>query len=182
MTRLLVGSWVCLLAAARLTAGDHPLAVDLNQSHLQVDVHSTAVNFTAVITSFQPEIRLDDSTHLPTAVRLRFPVATVSTGNGDRDKDLYHWEAVQNFPEVTFEMTRLQRQPDGHFVADGMIRLHGVEREVSFPLAILQHDGRTVIHGEAYLDTRDFHLPVIRKYLMLKVDPQITVRFHVEGR
>ena len=50
-----------------------------------------------------------------------------------------------------------------------------------FPIAVTS-DGRLLaIDGEAVLDTREFGLPVIRLLGLLKVDPQVAVRFHLQG-
>ena len=44
-------------------------------------------------------------------------------------------------------------------------------------------EGRTLaIDGETMLDTRDYGLPVFRKFIFLSVDPKVRVRFHLLGK
>ncbi len=67
-------------------------------------------------------------------------------------------------------------------MAVGRLTFHGVTRDLRFPIT-LERDGPLYsIDGDAPIDTREFGLPVIRRLAVLKVDPLVHVRFHLQGR
>jgi hypothetical protein len=51
----------------------------------------------------------------------------------------------------------------------------------TFPVSFLIEGPLYAIDGEVMLDYRDFGLPIIRKFLILTVDPRLRVRFHLQG-
>ena len=75
----------------------------------------------------------------------------------------------------------LDPAPAGGYVARGRLRLHGIDQRLEFPVTVTSDGLRYSIDGSVKLDTRDFGLEVIRKLLVLKVDPQVQVRFHLQG-
>ena len=59
---------------------------------------------------------------------------------------------------------------------------HGVGRDLAFPVSIAHSEAGTyAIDGEVPIDTREFSLPVIRRFGFLPVDPVVKVRFHLQG-
>lgn len=181
LTKSAAAGCLAVALAAFAGAADRPLLVDATLSRLLVDVKTTGGRFTASVSSFSPVIRVDDRGHLPTDVRLRFPFASVSTGKADRDRDMYRWEEVQSYPEVSFALGHLELQYDGTYLADGWVRLHGAERDVRFPVSVTTRGDRMVIEGQALLDTREYGLPVIKRFVVLRVDPTVVVRFRIVG-
>lgn len=181
LTKLTAGACLAVALAAFAAAADRPLLVDATQSRMEVDVKSTAGRFTASVSSFAPVIRVDERGRLPTDVRLRFPFASISTGKADRDRDMYRWEEVQRFPEVSFALGHLELQYDGTYLAEGWVRLHGAERDVRFPVSVTTRGDRMVIEGQASLDTREYGLPVIKRFVVMRVDPLVVVRFRIVG-
>jgi polyisoprenoid-binding protein YceI len=91
------------------------------------------------------------------------------------------WQQTVQHPEAVYTLTSLAAGVDGRLTATGTFRLHGVERTLVFPVAVTEDNSVVAIDGEVKLDTREFGLPVIRKFAVLKVDPLVTVRFHLQG-
>ena len=50
-----------------------------------------------------------------------------------------------------------------------------------FPVSITTDRTIYAVDGRVVLDTRDFGLPKIRKLGVLRVDSNLTVRFHLQG-
>jgi polyisoprenoid-binding protein YceI len=67
-------------------------------------------------------------------------------------------------------------------VAKGKLKFHGTERDVSFPVKIKLEQGILTAEGAATLDTRDYGLPIYRRFLVFSVNPIVHVRFRVTGR
>ncbi|MDP2138567.1 MAG: YceI family protein [Candidatus Didemnitutus sp.] len=70
---------------------------------------------------------------------------------------------------------------EGDLEARGLLTLRGVTREIRFPVWLAQDAGVIAIDGDALLDVRVFGLPVPRLYWVLKVDPWVRVRLHLQG-
>jgi polyisoprenoid-binding protein YceI len=50
---------------------------------------------------------------------------------------------VEKFPETTFDVTELKKESDTGYTISGNFKLHGVEKNISFPATVTQ-DGETV--------------------------------------
>jgi polyisoprenoid-binding protein YceI len=91
------------------------------------------------------------------------------------------WQQTDKFPDIVFTLTSLEPAGGGKSAARGRLRLHGLERSVSFPI-LIQTDATAVsMDGDVTIDTRDYGLPVISKYYLLKVDPVVHLHFHLQG-
>jgi polyisoprenoid-binding protein YceI len=83
---------------------------------------------------------------------------------------------------VIFALTALEPLIGGKSIARGQLRFHGVERTVSFPISIETNKQTIVMDGDVTIDTRDYGLPVIKKYFILMVDPILNLHFHLQGK
>jgi len=170
-----------LVTTGLMAAVDVPLVVNPAQSRVTIEVHATVDSFTARLAAFDAAITMDRETAQVRQAQVRFRFADVQTGKDDRDGHMHAWQDTANFPDGSFRLSALTQQPTG-LLATGTLTLHGQAREIQFPLTVT-HDAELVaIDGVATLDTRDFGLPVIRKFMVLKVDPVVQVRFHLQGR
>lgn len=171
---------VALSMAANARAAEHPLAVDFARSHIEVAVKATLDSFVGRLTAYEPTIALADDGRV-TAARIAFHFRDVATGKGSRDKAMHRWQETETHPDGVFVLGSLEPEQGGSAVARGELTLHGVTRELRFPVSI-NRDGRWyAFDGDATVDTREFGLPGIRMLGLLKVDPLVHVRFHLQG-
>jgi polyisoprenoid-binding protein YceI len=170
-----------LLSALPVAAAPRSLVIDPAHSQIEIAVKSTIDSFIAKLPVYEAVINLDaDAPRVVSAV-LRFKFADTKTGKETRDHEMNEWQQTEKFPNGTFTLTTLTPAADGRLTAAGSLQLHGVEHALSFPVSITSDQKLFSVDGEATLDTRDFGLPVIRKFALLKVDPHVTVRFHLQG-
>jgi len=177
-------SWVVVLSflfpvGVRLAAAPEPLMMNGAQSHVEIVVKATFDSFVGKIDVYKAAITVEGG-RIATAA-LRFNFNAIHTGKGSRDEAMNEWQETVRYPEVGFILAALEPAAEGHFTARGVLALHGVSREILFPVAVITDRKIYAIDGEARIDTRDFGLPVIRKFGLLKVDPIVTVRFHLQG-
>jgi polyisoprenoid-binding protein YceI len=175
------GALLALLTVVSATAAERNLVVDRALSRVEVGVKATVDSFVAKLSVYDAAIRLDATAPHVTAAVFRFKFADIKTGKPDRDEQMNAWQQTATFPDADFTLSSLTPAAEGRFLARGRLRLHGVERELSFPVSITSDQTLFAVDGEAKFDTRDFGLPVIRKFALLKVDPLVTVRFHLQG-
>ena len=171
-----------LATACGLTAAELPLTVDAAQSRIEVVVKATVDSFVGTLEAYQAAIAIDPERSEISRARFSFHFADVKTGNKGRDETMHEWQDTPAYPDGEFTLAAVERDAAGAGLrARGTLVFHGRAKEIVFPVS-LAHDGdRYAIDGDATLDTREFGLPIIRKFKVLKVDPEVHVRFHLQG-
>ncbi len=174
------GRWLLAAVLPGLApAAPASLIIDPAQSRIEVVVKATVDSFTATLSTYKAAIEVDSGR--VTAATLAFDFTEVHTGKAARDEAMNAWQDTSLHPRCVFTLGSLNAEADGHLTAHGTLGLHGVVRPLAFPVHIATDQTVYVIDGEATLDTRDYGLPVIRKFGLLKVAPVVTVRFHLQG-
>lgn len=167
----------CSALGAR--AAEQPLVVDYEHSRIEVVVRATLDSFIAQLKAYEPVIWVEDGN--VARVRLQFHFQDLVTGKDGRDRAMHKWQQTEQYPDGSFELLSLRKSAGGAAVAKGKLTLHGVSREVEFPIHINRDGSRYAIDGDASIDTHEFGLPAIRLLGVLKVDPVVHVRFHLQG-
>lgn len=175
-----------LLAAGRLLAAEpgpveRVLVLDPEHSSIEVLVHATFDTFLGRLTKFQSDIAIDPVRGQTRRAVVTFAFADLKTGRAGRDRDMLAWSENNQYPTVEFHMETLEQTPGAPAQAHGSLKIHGIEHATTFPVSFLIEEPLYAIDGEVMLDYRDFGLPIIRKFVLLTVDPRLRVRFHLQG-
>ncbi len=164
-----------------LAAADRTLLLDPVQSRVEIVVKATVDSFTGKLSQPQAVVTLAPDGSVATA-RLTFKFRDILTGKEKRDRAMHDWQQSDAFPDGEFVLAALTAAAPGQFNARGRLTFHGVTRELTFPVTIATDHAVYAVDGEAVVDTREFGLPIIRMMGLLKVDPLVRVRFHLQGR
>lgn len=119
------------------------------------------------------------------AFDIAIPAATLSSPKEGLDKNMHKALRVQEHPDITFRLTRLEAREAATDVvplrAIGMLQVAGVEREVALDIKA-QHTGSGLsISGEVPIVMTDFNVKPPKAMLgMLRTDPKVTIRFEVQ--
>lgn len=177
-----LASWIlsASVAVCGARAAEQPLVIDFARSRVEVVVKATVDSFVGRLEAYDATIGVDVAAGELRSARFGFHFADVKTGKPDRDEQMNAWQDTAHHPDGEFVMTSLARV-DGVLTAAGTLRLHDMAREISFPVSVSHVDGLFAVDGDATIDTREFGLPAIKKFLVLKVDPEVHVRFHLQG-
>lgn len=173
---------ILLLALAPLATLATPkaLVVDADRSKVEIAVKATVDSFQGQLERYTAEIAVDPSDNQVSAARFSFSFSDLKTGNKSRDQEMNKWQGTAGHPSADFRLTKIDG--DKTKTAHGVLTLHGVSKPIDFPVSVAADRGLYSIDGEALVDTTAHGLPVIRKFLVLKVDPKVAVRFHLQGR
>jgi polyisoprenoid-binding protein YceI len=167
--------------ASVLSAAERTLILDPVQSRVEIVVKATVDSFTGKLAHPHAVVTLAaDGT--VNGARLAFKFRDILTGKEKRDRAMHEWQQSDNFPDGDFVLATLAAVSPGQFEARGRLSFHGVTRELTFPVTIATDQAVYAIDGEAVVDTREFSLPIIRMMGLLKVDPLVRIRFHLQGR
>jgi polyisoprenoid-binding protein YceI len=169
------------LIGGGLRAADRPLAIDPTRSRVEIEVQATVDSFTGRLDVFVAEVQVDPVAERVTGARFSFHFSDVHTGKEGRDEQMHAWQDTPRHPDGVFTLASLTAAADGSSVARGTLTFHDQVRELEFPVTVTHEGARYAIDGDAALDTREFGLPVIRKFALLKVAPVVHVRFHLQG-
>ena len=176
---IILGLMTAVLAPAASTT--RSLQIDPAQSRIDIIVQAPMDSFTGHLKKCEPIITLGDDGAIA-SVRVPFHFRDIDTGKAKRDTAMHEWQQTDKFPDGEFVLASLTPGQPGRFTAHGELTFHGVKHELTFPVAVTTDHALYAIDGEAVLDTRDFGLPIIKVFALLKVDPLVKVSFHLQGQ
>lgn len=156
------------------------LRIDRTRSFVDVDVKATLGSFTGRLEAYEAQLVFDPAGKIETAT-FSFGFADLKTGEAKRDAEMIKWLGGGD-PAGSFQLAALALRPDGQGHATGRLTLKGRAELIEFPVTIAQLDGEWTISGTATLRYTDWGLKVIRKLGLLKVDPEVKVRFKLIGQ
>jgi polyisoprenoid-binding protein YceI len=156
--------------------------VSNEQSRVEVVVRATVDSFVAELRAFDAVVVCEPQTGQIETATFRFDFRQLFTGKAERDRQMHEWQDTAHFPDGLFRLTHMERTSGGQFVASGELQFHGETQAVTFPVSVTRNDKALSIDGEAVVDVRTFGLKPIRKLAVLRVNPEVVVRFHLQGR
>jgi polyisoprenoid-binding protein YceI len=153
---------------------------NLAQSSIQVDVKATVDSFVGALTVYDLQLSVDKASGAVESCSFEFDFNALDTGKKKRNEQMLEWLGYNTHPKGVFKLIRLEDTSDGRR-ALGTLAIHGVTKEIEFPITLKRDGEHLLIDGRAHLDYHDFGLETIRVMLMLTVDPKFDVILHLEG-
>jgi polyisoprenoid-binding protein YceI len=149
---------VVLLSVATIHAAD-PVRI----SGTDVRFTVTKLGFADVVghfREFNADIQYDPSRPEQSFVRWRVRVASVETGERDRDRSIQSpdYFAATQYPELTFESRAVRAVGDRRLNVTGDISIRGVTKSITVPVAITEEHGRRTFVTDFELDRYDFNV------------------------
>jgi polyisoprenoid-binding protein YceI len=152
-------------------------------SRVGFDAKTTLHDFTAVTSSLTGELEVDLSKpgEAPRA-RLVAQAKTLASGNTDRDEAMREHLAVEEHPEIVFELASFApaeldlaaMKASGK--ARGKMTIRGVTQEVEMPIEVAVDDARRLcIEGEMMLDLERFQVSVPNKLGLITMEKEVKV-------
>jgi hypothetical protein len=94
------------------------------------------------------------------------------------DKNMHKALKAEQHQEIAFRLTRLDAAAAAGKKAVGVLRVAGVEREVTLDLTLVRRDAALVVSGQTAFLMTDFGITPPKAMLgMLKTDPKVTINF-----
>lgn len=170
---------VVFLLPLAVFAAERPLKIDRSRSYIEVDVKTTLKNFTAHLDAYDLKVNVDDTGKIKNAV-LQFKFSDLRTGDDKRNADMIKWLGGGE-PVGKFELGILALAPDGQGQVTGRLTFHENTSLIEFPINVTRADADYTITGSPTIDYREWELKVIKMDLLLKVSPEVKVRFKLVG-
>jgi hypothetical protein len=114
-----------------------------------------------------------------TAFEIAIPAATLTSPREGLDKNMHKALKVTEHADITFRLVRLEgSDPAGAMRGIGVLKIAGVEREVTLALTTARAGANLTVTGQVDLLMTDFGITPPKAMLgMLKTDPKVTVTF-----
>jgi len=158
------------------------LELDTERSSLEVQVQTNLTSFHGTMPRFVADIRVDPQHQQVLRAEVHFAFADLKTGIALRDRHMREWQDTERYPDVSFRLDSIEPAPGNRVLVHGGLILHGIEHAISVPVSLLVAGPVYAIDGQVEIDYRDFGLPLIHRFWFLTVEPQLVVRFHLQGR
>ncbi len=118
---------------------------------------------------------------------LEAAVSSMSTSDSWRDHYMIEDMDTTKFPTITFRLKKMSivRKPrsedDLYLISiDGMLQMHGVEREITFPATLSLSGALLNLKATVSLSLKDYGIKPT-SFLFLKVQDTVTVDFDLNG-
>ena len=112
------------------------------------------------------------------AFEIVIPAASLTSPKEGLDKNMHKALKTGEHKDITFKLLRLEPAAANTLKAVGLLKVAGVEREVSLNLKVAVNASTITVMGEVVLLMTDFGITPPKAMLgMLKTDPKITVTF-----
>jgi polyisoprenoid-binding protein YceI len=104
--------------------------------------------------------------------------ATLTSPKEGLDKNMHKALKVEQNPDITFRLLRFEAGQGGALKGVGMLRIAGVEREVTLNLKTQRQGSTLTVTGKVDLLMTDYGITPPKAMLgMLKTDPKVTITF-----
>ncbi len=129
--------------------------------------HMMIANVKGKFSGISGTLHLDAAGPERSSVEARIPVATISTGDGQRDAHLKSADFfdVEKFPQFAFQSTGVKRTAPGELAVTGDLTMHGVTKTVTFavegptePIKDPWGNQRVALSATAKINRKDFGL------------------------
>lgn len=124
-----------MTATTAATAGVTTWNIDAAHSHAEFKVkHMMVSNVKGSFSGITGTLTLHDSDPAYSSVEATIPVASISTGDAQRDGHLKSADFfdAEKYPTFTFKSTNVTRHAPGEHKVAGELSLHGVTKNVTF--------------------------------------------------
>jgi polyisoprenoid-binding protein YceI len=159
-----------IFATVQLCCGE-TYTIDQEHTRIGFSIRHFVINrIHGSFTKFSGTVNYDPDNVPNCSVRGVIDSASINTSNEKRDHDLrgVNFFDVTKYPEILFQSTQVEGK-NGKLNVSGKLTLHGVTREISFPVTVsgpvkdLWGKQRIGISGRLTINRRDFGLVYDRK-------------------
>jgi YceI-like domain len=117
----------------------------------------------------------------PPSASIDIPVVSLSSGNPRYDREIHRRLDAQRYPHIAAELGTAKLTGTGGLAVAGNLTIHGmtVTMAGNFDVESVDEERLQVV-GEQLIDIRDFSIS-LPTTLMLRIYPEVIVRFRIEG-
>lgn len=121
--------------------------------------YSVIGRYNAQFKEFEGRIEVDEKSHDVKSVFLEIKTASIDSDCKwcDRIVQSDQLLAVDKYPTIIFQSSEIIQKKSG-YVVKGILDLHGIKREVSFPFQVEMKENSLDIKGKWLINRKDFNI------------------------
>jgi polyisoprenoid-binding protein YceI len=121
-------------------------------------------------------VKLDESNLAASDIHLTFPVSSIKTGNGMRDKKAQtaEWFNAAKFPDVEFNSSKIEKKSEG-IVVTGTLIMKGTKKEYSVPMRITTVGSDKLLTGSFTVNRLDFKVGKVSETVPNKMEIEYSI-------
>ena len=152
---------------------------DLNESFISYDGKHPAHNWTGISKDIQGTFEINKQDLTQSKVDLFVPVFSFDSKNANRDSNMLDVVEEYYYPYVRFISSKIEKVDD-EFNVVGNLSFHGITKEFTIPVSLIQDDKRIVVESDFSIMLTDFK---IRRpsLLTIKIRNQIDIKVFIVG-
>lgn len=152
---------------------------DLNESFISYDGKHPAHNWTGISKEIQGTFEINKEDLTQSKVDLFVPVFSFDSKNANRDSNMLDVVEEYYYPYVRFISSKIEKVDD-EFNVVGNLSFHGITKEFTIPVSLIQDDKRIVVESDFSIMLTDFK---IRRpsLLTIKIRNQIDIKVFIVG-
>ena len=123
------------LASTSIFAAD-TYVIDPVHSNVAFKIRHLVSKVTGKFADFSGTVNIDPKKPASSSVDFAIKVASIDTGNGDRDKHLKSGDFfdAEKYPEITFKSSSVKSTGKDKYAVAGTLTMHGVSKHVTIPV------------------------------------------------
>lgn len=173
-----------LSVAAPADAGPKSYRVTADRSQVMFEAEHPLGDFAGTTEKVAGEFRINpDNAPQDVSGSVAINPADLKTGMERRDRDLRKALETDTYPEIRFKVEQVQasfpslaERADIALTITGRMRIHGVERQMTWTGRARIEEGKLWVRGEAELQLSDFGITPPRRFF-LAVSDRVRVSF-----
>jgi hypothetical protein len=183
-TGLAMAALAQTLASPGLTFGTARVSITGSSNVHEYTASTTTVRVTRAVLGTRTDGGLWDDVRQPgglEAFEIAIPAATLTSPKDGIDKNMHKALKVAQHPDITFRLVRFEAtDTPGTVRAVGVLRIAGVERDITLDLTTQATKGGLQVQGQVDLLMTDYGITPPKAMLgMLRTEPKVTV--HIEA-
>jgi polyisoprenoid-binding protein YceI len=118
----------------------------------------------------------------PPVAAIQIPVTSLSSGNTRYDREIHQRLDADRYPTISATLESMRQAASDNLAVSGALTIHGMTVSMAghFDVERITANELAVV-GEQTIDIRDFSIS-LPSTLMLRIYPEVVVRFRIEGR
>jgi len=152
---------------------------DLNESFISYDGKHPAHNWTGISKEIQGTFELNKEDLTQSKVDLFVPVFSFDSKNANRDSNMLDVVEEYYYPYVRFISSKIEKVDDGFNVV-GNLSFHGITKEFTIPVSLIQDDKRIIVESDFSIMLTDFKIKR-PSLLTIKIRNQIDIKVFLVG-
>ena len=156
-----------------------PAAYELDGDHSVLSFHAkTPLHpFTGVTHALQGRLDADEKLVLSQPAEILIPVATLDTGNKNRDKEMRRMFEADRYPGILFTARKIVETAPGRYRIEGSLRIRDIEQEITMDVEAREYPGFVEVSGSVPLTTTMFKLKPPSVLGLIRVNENVSVTF-----